>query len=163
MPRDRMVGVINLDGAVPFYDFVDVIGFGAENSTLARSLERAAAGMGLAVAPDPFPHLSFFTRSDHYSFVRQGVPAVFPQMGLGAAPGGESGREIAERFAAEHLHQPSDDLRLPIDHAVFARYAEFLRRFVADAAGADERPLWYEGNFFGNRFAPRAPMAPAPR
>lgn len=158
----RIVGVINLDGAMPFYDFTDVIGFGAESSTLGRALERAAASMGLSVSPDPAPQVTFFTRSDHYSFVRQGVPALFPQMGLGAKPGWESGHALAQRFDTEHLHQPTDQLSLPIDYTVLARYTELLRRLTVDVADAPERPLWYEGDFFGNRFAPDAPKAPAP-
>jgi Zn-dependent M28 family amino/carboxypeptidase len=155
----RIVGVINVDGANPFYNFIDVIGFGAESSTLGRSFERAAAGMGLAVSPDPAPHLSFFTRSDHYSFVRQGIPAIFPQMGIARPPDAGPGYELGMRFDAEHLHQPSDQLSLPIDYGVLARYTEFLRRFTVEAAGAAERPLWYQGDFFGNRFAPDAPKA----
>jgi hypothetical protein len=160
--RGRIVGVVNLDGAMPMYDFADVVGYGGESSTLSRSLERAAAGMGLTVSPDPHPHLSMFTRSDHYSFVRQGVPAIFPQMGDGRAADGRSGRDIGDEFAEKHLHQPSDDLRLPLDYGILARYAELLRRFTLEVANADERPLWYEGNIFGERFAPRAPKAPRP-
>ena len=95
--------------------------------------------------------------------MRSGVPALFPQMGPGAAPNGESGRAHGERFAAEHLHQPSDDLRLPIDYAILARFAELFRRLALETANADEPPLWYQGDFFGDRFAPRAPKAPARR
>ncbi len=160
--RGRIVGVINLDGAVPFYEFSDVIGFGGEHSTLGEAFARAAAGMGLALSPDPAPQLSFFTRSDHYSFVRVGIPAIFPQMGHHARPGGEGNHHVARRFASEHLHRPSDDLRLPIDYSVLARYTELLRRFTVHVADADERPLWYQGNFFGDRFAPGAPRAPNP-
>jgi hypothetical protein len=161
--RGRIVGVVNLDGAMPMYEFTDVVGYGAESSTLARSLERAAASMGLTVSPDPHPQLSMFTRSDHYSFVRQGVPAIFPQMGNGRAADGRSGNEINQEFAEKHLHEPSDDLSLPLDYAILARYAELLRRFTLEVANADERPLWYEGNIFGDRFAPDARRAPRPR
>ncbi|HEX2208915.1 MAG TPA: M28 family metallopeptidase [Longimicrobium sp.] len=157
-PR-RIVAVINLDGAMPFYEFTDVIGFGAESSTLGRSFARVAAGMGLTVSPDPAPELTFFTRSDHYSFVQQGIPSLFPQMGSGSEPGRESGVALARRFATEHLHQPTDQLSLPIDYGVLARYTELLRRLAAEVADAPERPLWYEGDFFGNRFAPDAPKA----
>jgi len=157
----RIVGVVNLDGAMPLYEFDDVVGYGGENSTLGASLARAAASMGITVSPDPAPRLSMFTRSDHYSFVRQGVPAIFPQMGTPRAEESE-GVEVARRFSTEHLHRPSDETGLPIDYAIFARYAELLRRYtflVADEAGP---PRWYQGNFFGDRFAPDAPKAPAP-
>lgn len=58
-----------------------------------------------------------------------------------------------------HLHQPSDELDLPIDYAILARYTELLRRLVANVADADSPPLWYDDDFFGRRFAPNAPKA----
>ena len=48
--RERLVGVINLDGAMPFYDLIDVIGYGASSSTLGDALGRAASRTPL------FPH-----------------------------------------------------------------------------------------------------------
>ena len=34
------------------------------------------------MSPDPFPEETIFIRSDQYSFVQQGVPAVFLDLGL---------------------------------------------------------------------------------
>jgi len=74
VPRERLVGVINLDGAMPFYQLVDVIGYGADSSTLGASLKDAAASLGITISPDLEPGQQFFTRSDHYPFVRRGIP-----------------------------------------------------------------------------------------
>jgi hypothetical protein len=160
LPRERMVGVINLDGAMPFYELVDVIGYGADSSTLGDSLKRAAASLGISVSPDLAPEQAFFTRSDHYPFVRKGVPGFFLIAGDAPTPDGKDARQINQAWAAQHLHRPSDDLNQPFDYNHLLKWAELFRRWTLDAANATERPLWYEGDYFGARFAPDAPKKP---
>ena len=77
-----MVANVNLDGAMPFYDFADVIAFGAEQSQMGERLAAAAGQLGLSVAPDPFPEEGIFTRSDQYSFVKRGRALPLPLHGL---------------------------------------------------------------------------------
>ena len=40
-PKGSVVAVVNLDMPVLLYDFVDVVAFGAEHSTLGRIVEQA--------------------------------------------------------------------------------------------------------------------------
>ena len=40
-----------------------------------------------------------------------------------------------------------------------ARYGELNYRISRTLADADERPLWYRGDYFADRFAPTAPRA----
>jgi hypothetical protein len=159
VPRERLVGVINLDGAMPFYQLVDVIGYGADSSTLGRSLKEAAASLNITVSPDLEPGQQFFTRSDHYPFVRRGIPGIFLIAGNTATPDGKNVQQINERWAREHLHQPSDDLNQPFDDGHLVHWAELFRRWTERTANADERPLWYANDYFGKRFAPDAPKA----
>ena len=154
---ERMVGALSLDGAMPFYDLVDVIGYGAGSSTLGDSIERAASSLGISVSPDLEPGQAFFTRSDHYPFVRKGIPGIFLIAGDAPTPDGKDARKINQAWAAQHLHQPSDDLNQPFDYNHLVKWAELFRRWTVDAANADERPLWYNGDYFGERFAPKAP------
>jgi hypothetical protein len=162
VPIERIVANVNLDGALPFYEFVDVIAFGAEHSTLESQVREAAESMGLTVSPDPFPELGIFTRSDHYSFVRQGIPSFMLLMGMGGGANGRAGREAWDNFSTRHLHRPSDDLNQPIDYRVTARFAEVYRRITLNIANAEAAPLWYEGDVFGDRFAPGKRKAPRP-
>ena len=159
VPRERLVGVINLDGAMPFYQLVDVIGYGADSSTLGTSLKDAAASLGITVSPDLEPGQQFFTRSDHYPFVRRGIPGIFLIAGNAATPDGKNVREINERWSQQHLHQPSDDLNQQFDYGHMVQWAELFRRWTERAANAEERPLWYANDYFGKRFAPDAPKA----
>ena len=156
VPFERLVGVINLDGAMPFYKLVDVIGYGADSSTLGKSLKEAAASLNITVSPDLEPGQQFFTRSDHYPFVRRGIPGIFLIAGNAATPDGKSVREINERWSQQHLHQPSDDLNQPFDYGHMVQWAELFRRWTERAANAPERPLWYSNDYFGKRFAPDA-------
>ncbi len=159
VPIDSIIANINLDGALPFYDFSDLIAFGAEHSTMGARLKVAAASMGLKVGPDPFPEQGIFTRSDQYSFVKRGVPALFLYMGFTNTQGENVGRKLWDEVIAAHYHKPSDDLSLPIDYDVAAKFTEVFRRVTVETASHDDRPLWYEDSVFGDEFAPERQRA----
>jgi hypothetical protein len=149
VPLSQVVAAINLDMPVLLYDFTDVIAFGADRSTLARNVAQSAAAMGIRLSADPMPQEHLFVRSDHYPFVRRGVPAalLFP----GYANGGKA---QWDRYLARVYHTPGDDLSQPLNWAAGARFAELNYRIARALADADERPRWYRGDYFGETFAP---------
>jgi hypothetical protein len=59
--RSPIVANLNLDMPVLTYDFVDVVAFGAERSTLGPAVQRAAGRMDLKLSPDPLPEEGLFT------------------------------------------------------------------------------------------------------
>jgi hypothetical protein len=154
VPLAQIVGNVDLDMPLLLYPFTDVIAFGAEHSTIARFVAEAAAPMQIKLSPDPMPEQGVFTRSDHYQFVRQGVPAVF--LATGMANGGE-------KFWNEYLegtyHSPRDDISQAIDWDAAARFSEVNYRITRAIADSDTPPLWYAGDYFGDEFAPQAPRA----
>jgi Peptidase family M28 len=162
VPGGSLVANINLDGAMPFYDFSDVIAFGAEQSQMGERLAAAAGQLGLAVAPDPFPEEGIFTRSDQYSFVKRGVPALFLYMGFTDMSGRNVGRRLWDELNETVVHRPGDDLSQPIDYRMAAKFAELFRRVTIETANAEHRPLWYRDSIF-RRFAPAAATADRPR
>ena len=153
----RVVGVVNLDMPILTYNFSDVIAFGAEHSTLGPIVARAAARMNVALADDPLPEQGLFTRSDHYMFVREGIPSVFLMTGFSG-----EGAERFRSFLANEYHSPRDDMSLPFDWNAGARFAELNYLIAREIADASEAPRWYRGSFFGAAFAPDAPKAPPP-
>jgi Zn-dependent M28 family amino/carboxypeptidase len=155
----EVVAAINLDGAMPFYDFRDVIAFGAEQSQMGERLAAAAAQLGLAVAPDPFPEEGIFTRSDQYSFVKRGAPSLFLYMGFHDLEGRDVGRPLWDKLNATIVHRPGDDLSQPIDYRVAAKFADVFRLAILETANAPERPRWYRESPFGRLFAPDQPKA----
>jgi Zn-dependent M28 family amino/carboxypeptidase len=148
VPIERLVSLVNLDMPLLLYDFTDVIAFGAEHSTVARVVADTASGIGVAVSPDPMPEQTLFVRSDHYPFVRRGVPSVF--LATGHANGG---KKAWDDFFATTYHRPNDDPSQPIHWQAAARFAELNYRIARVLADSDERPLWYEGSYFGDAFA----------
>jgi len=149
-----MVANVNLDMPILTYDFLDVVAFGAERSTLGPAVRRAAERTGVALSPDPLPEEGLFTRSDHFRFVEVGVPSTFLMTGF------QNGGEAKFRgYLRDCYHKPCDDLSQGIDYAAGAKFAKINYEIARELADADERPRWNKGDFFGVRFAPAAAIA----
>ena len=151
VPIADIVSVVDLDQPLLLYDFTDVIAFGGDHSSMGEAIARAAAKAGVAVSPDPMPAETIFVRSDHYTFVKRGVPALL--LATGFANGG---KDAWEHYLATDYHQPSDDMKLPINWKAGARYAQVNYLIAREIADAATRPRWYEGDYFGATFAPAA-------
>jgi hypothetical protein len=154
VPIGSIVGNVNLDMPLLTYAFTDLIAFGAEHSTLGAQVAAAVKPMNIKLSPDPMPEEVVFVRSDHYMFVKQGVPAVF--LVTGYANGGEAASRL---FEDTYYHQVGDDMNLPFNWRAGARFAEANYRITRALTDADTRPLWLKGDFFGDLFAPKAPKA----
>src|SRR5262249_30261663 len=109
VPIDSIAAAIDLDMPMLLYDFTDVVAYGATHSTLEQAFQRAGAEMAITLSPDPMPEQAVFVRSDHYTMVKMGVPAVM--LATGMANGGE---QAWNKFLATTYHQPSDDVSQPI-------------------------------------------------
>ena len=145
LDADRLMANVNLDMPLVLYPFTDVIAFGAERSTLGGLVRDAGAKMGVTLIDDPYPDLSLFVRSDHYNFVRQGIPSVFLFLGTG-----NGGQEVFETFMATNYHRPSDDVNLDISWQDAARFAELNYLIAREIAQSPEKPAWKDGDFFGS-------------
>ena len=157
VPKASLAANVNLDMPILNYDFTNVVAFGAERSTIGPAVRRAAERVGITLQPDPLPQEGLFTRSDHYRFVEQGVPAVFLMTGF--ANGGE---QAFTGFLAGCYHKVCDDLSQPINYGAAARFARVNYEIARELVDADERPRWNPGDFFGQLFAgPGAFGAPA--
>jgi Zn-dependent M28 family amino/carboxypeptidase len=150
----RIVGLVNLDMPILTYDFQDVVAFGAEHSTIGTTVARVVGAAGIKTTPDPMPEQGLFTRSDHYMFVKEGVPAV--SLDTGPANGGASADAV---FRKTHYHKPSDDIRLPFNWEAAAKFSRINYLIAHELADAPEAPRWYAGDFFGDTFAKEAPKA----
>ena len=144
----EIVANVNLDMPVLLYDFEDVIAFGAEHSSMEPLVREAARSMGVGLTPDPYPEMVLFVRSDHYSFVKQGVPSVF--LFLGVENGGE---DAFQTFMRTHYHRVSDQPDLPIRYDTGAKFAELNYRIARTLADAEQAPAWNDGDFFGGLYA----------
>jgi Zn-dependent M28 family amino/carboxypeptidase len=141
VPAGAMVANVNLDMPLLTIDFNNVVAFGAEHSSLKGTAQRALAKMGLGLVPDPWPEEGIFTRSDHYMFVRQGIPSVFIVTGMASFRKDEDGLKLWEQFLGSRYHQPNDDLAQPFNFMI-----------GAEIANTRARPSWNRGDFFGDLF-----------
>ena len=157
-PLDKVAADINFDGiGTEIYAPVKrVIGFGAEHSDLGSIFTDVAAATGTIVTEDPMPEENSFVRSDHYSFVKKGVPALM----LMGGPAGDVAVWLprARKWLDTDYHSPSDTVRADWDWTGPKTMAELGMVIGLRVANADAMPSWLPTSPF-NR--PRTVVKPA--
>jgi Zn-dependent M28 family amino/carboxypeptidase len=148
----RIVANVNLDMPLFLTATSDIVAFGSENSSLDAVVRKAAAGAAYTMTPDPMPEENIFVRSDQYSLVKRGVPAVYLMPGLTAKDPAVNGAEVLGQFLKSQYHQPSDDVSLPMDLAAVERFTALNLAVVRAIANDPVEPAWKPGNFFGKTF-----------
>jgi Zn-dependent M28 family amino/carboxypeptidase len=146
---DRVVANVNTDMFLPIIPMRSVNVSGFEESDLAGDVRQAAKAIGVEIAADPEPERNIFTRSDQYSFIKRGVPAIFPKIGFRKD---SPEHAIMKRWRAERYHAPSDDLSQPVDFKAAADFNRFYLAIVESVANRPTRPRWNDDSFF-RRFA----------
>lgn len=137
---------VNVDMPILTWPFSDVVAFGADRSNLWPEVGSAVGEYGLKLVEDPNPSEGFFFRSDQYSYVQAGIPAVYLDLGFG------NGGEAAQTdFLSQHYHQPSDEA-FRIDYEQLGRFADIAYLTARNVANMDDRPAWLAGDFFGDTF-----------
>ncbi|WP_240615628.1 M28 family metallopeptidase [Alteromonas facilis] len=155
VPLSSMVANVNLDMPILTYDFADVIAFGASHSDMKASVEDAAANVGITLSDDPWPQQALFTRSDHYAFVKQGVPAVFLVPGVKAVDPNVDGAKVLSTFLSTHYHKPSDDMKQDFNWDAAIKFTTVNAQIGSTLANQQKRPAWNAGDFFGDTFSRR--------
>ncbi|WP_444895552.1 M28 family metallopeptidase [Microbulbifer sp. SSSA005] len=152
VPRASIVANINLDMPMLLYPFRDIIAFGAEHSSLGKIAEQAANRSGLKLSPDPMPEEVIFVRSDHYNFVRRGVPSIYLITGREAKDSSIDGTAAQMAFLRERYHKPGDAADEQISYEAAKQFTEVNYLIAREVADSEARPYWYEGDFFGELF-----------
>jgi hypothetical protein len=153
VPLSQMVANVNLDMPLILYPFADIIAFGSTHSSLGPIVASAAEKINLSLSDDPMPEQALFTRSDHYSFVKVGIPSVFLMTGFKSKDPEIDGGAVFGDFLKNHYHQHSDEITLPIRYDAAASFAEVNMMIGLEIANGDKRPTWNQGDFFGKTFA----------
>lgn len=110
-PLARIAANVNFDGiGTETYGPVKrVVGYGADQSSLGTVFAGVARATGREVWPDPLPEERVFFRSDHFEFVKRGIPALM----LLGGPAGDPATLLArvKKWLATDYHQPTDTAR----------------------------------------------------
>lgn len=160
VPRDSIVANLALDMPFLYHRLLDIVPYGAQHSTLADPVGKAAARLGIEIGEDPIPEQVLFIRSDHFSFVRRGIPSLFIKSGFKTGDPALDGSAINAGYRRDVYHKPNDDMSQPFDFEAGASHAKlnFLTGWLV--AQETTRPAWNAGDFFGGVFGGPA-AAPA--
>lgn len=149
VPIGSIVADINLDNAVLTGPIRDLAAYGAAYSSLGEVARSAFRRLGVGASEDPLPAMTIFTRSDHYPFMRAGVPAVMLFPGLASDVAGQ------QRWFGRVHHTPRDRFDQGIDWGAAVTYATANLMIGYEVANRTDRPTWLAARFFFQREAPQ--------
>jgi Zn-dependent M28 family amino/carboxypeptidase len=155
VPARSIVANINTDMFLPIIPLRALLVNGLEESDLADDARRAAAGVGIEVITDPEPERNAFIRSDQYSFIKRGIPALSLKTGFVKD---SPEHETIKRWRAERYHAPSDDLGQPVNFQSAADFNRIYLRIVEEVANRPTRPRWNSDSYFAPRLS-RSPVS----
>ncbi|HYL04954.1 MAG TPA: M28 family metallopeptidase [Thermoanaerobaculia bacterium] len=149
VPAGALAADLNVDMFLPLYPLRYLTVEGLDESSLGDDARAVGAAAGVEVVPDRFPDRHSFIRSDQYSFIRRGIPAV--AFSFGAAPGSPE-EKMKKDWLTNRYHAPSDDVDQPVDLPAAARFNRLILALAERVANAEARPAWKPTSFF-RRFA----------
>jgi len=149
VPKKAMVAEINMDMYLPLFPLKILEVYGLEESSLGGDIREVARQHGVSVVPDREPQRRLFIRSDQYSFIKEGIPAIFFK--FGSQPGSPEDK-AGKDWLRDRYHAPSDDLAQPVDKAAAAEYNRIMLDLGVRVANGTARPRWNDTSFF-KRFA----------
>lgn len=145
----RIVADLNFDMPLPLWPLRSVLVLGADESSLGRNAAAVSRSIGLPLSADPLPDRNSFVRSDQYSFVRAGIPALAFKFGFARGTPEEA---IEKNWRATRYHAPSDDSDQPVEKEEAVKLNDFVAALALVVANAPAKPSWNEDSFF-RRFA----------
>ena len=148
VPKSAIVADLNFDMPLPLWPLKTVLAQGDHESTLGADAQAVAAAQGLSLVADPLPDRNSFTRTDQYSFVRKGVPALAFKFGFAK---GTPEFQIEHEWRANRYHAPSDDLDQPgVLKEEAVRLDAYVAAIAARVANTEARPAWLPTSVFAH-------------
>ena len=150
-PVMKTVANLNMDnlakGSIGKTGAVAVVGYG--NSELENYLADAAVEQGRVVVQEPSPEKGNYYRSDHFSFARVGIPAMYLTVATDSLEHGEAwGKRRLADFYSNDYHKPSDEYDPSWDLTGASQDVMLLYTIGAKLSSNRDFPNWYEGNEF---------------
>jgi Zn-dependent M28 family amino/carboxypeptidase len=167
-PLAKTAGVLNTDSMGVWGPEKNFSISGTAKLDLLDDLIAAGKQEGRYFTPDPHPESGGFYRSDHFSFAKQGVPAISFKPGNDLLTGGIArGEAIASDYSTKRYHQPADEFDPKWDFRGMAQDGYLLHLVGERLANSREWPNWSpDSEFRGVRdqsAAERSNAAPATR
>jgi len=140
-----VVANLNTDMFLPINPLRRLLVNGLEESDLADDVRRAAARAGIEVITDPEPERNAFVRSDQFSFIRRGVPALSLKVGFAL---GSPEHDRVLRWRQERYHGVEDEVTQPVDRQAAEDFNRLYPEVVLEVANRAARPAWYPTSAF---------------
>ena len=145
VPESSIIADLNLDMFMPIFALKKLHVQGLEQSTLGDAARAAGAGHHIEIAGDPEPDRNSFVRTDQYSFVQAGVPALAMKFGWTA---GSPEHKAWRAWLAERYHSTDDDLTQPVNLPAAAQFNAFFAGLARAVANDPARPHYLDTSFF---------------
>lgn len=149
----KMVANLALDMPFFFHPVLDIVPYGVQHSSLSNQVSEATKILNLKISPDPFPEQVIFVRSDHFSFIKKGIPALFIKSGFMTSPSDTVNRAKSDvAWRSTTYHTPQDDMGQAFDFNGAKTHVQVNFLIGLLTANDTEGPQWNKGDFFGGKF-----------
>ena len=149
VPRAAIVADVNTDMPTVIAPLLSVVPLGAEHSSIMNNVKFAASYLKLDVEKDPEPEQNRFVRSDQYSFVMNGIPALHIKYGNKTNIPGFDLDAFVKQWRAKYYHQSADGLDGIFNFAAAKTYIQLNFLISYSIAQTAQRPTWNQGDLFG--------------
>ena len=145
VPGKAIDADLNLDMFMPLFPLKKLHVQGLEQSTLRADAEKVGLAHNILIAGDPEPDRNSFIRTDQYSFVQAGVPALAMKFGWTA---GSPEYHAWRSWLAERYHSTADNLDQPKDLVAAAQFNSFFADLVRAVSDDPARQHYLPASFF---------------
>lgn len=149
VPKSSIVADVNTDMPTVIAPLLSIVPLGAEHSRIMNHVKFAAGYLGLEVEKDPEPNENRFVRSDQYSFVMNGIPALHIKYGTKSNVPGFNLTDFVKQWRAKYYHQAADGMDGIFNFAAAKTYVQLNFLISYSIAQTLKRPEWNEGDLFG--------------
>jgi Zn-dependent M28 family amino/carboxypeptidase len=145
VPESAIAADLNLDMFMPIFPLKKLHVQGLAESTLGLDAEKVGEAHHIVIASDPEPDRNSFIRTDQYSFVQAGVPALAMKFGWTM---GSPEYKAWRAWLAQRYHSTDDDLTQPVDLAAAAQFNDFFADLARTVADDPTKPHYLDTSFF---------------
>ncbi|MBC3764486.1 M28 family metallopeptidase [Neptunicella marina] len=149
IPLDKTVANINMDAMNILGKTKDVIVVGKGKSELENYLDAAVKKQGRYLEGEDKPQAGYYYRSDHFSFAKKGVPALYSEGGT--VPIDEQTADYRKRMSlitTGCYHQVCDEFRDKWDFSGVQQDTRMLFDVGYHIASSDDWPKWSKTSEF---------------
>jgi len=148
VPKNKIVAAINADMPILIAPLLSIVPTGTEHSSLYQNVAFAADKLDIEIHEDRMPEEIRLTRSDHFSFICEGIPAMYIKYGIKTNVPGFDLLKHMKQWQTLHYHKPSDDINNSFDFNAAKKYAQLNFLISYSISQTNERPKWNKGDYF---------------